>query len=156
MPARVALVASLAIGAASLGRAQDSGDKGQPHDDKGEQKLTTVCTRCHPIERVTASRRTKSQWEEVITTMITSRGAQVSDEEFEVILAYLTREYGRVLINRAPADDLVEVLGISDTIAGAIVSYRKEHGPFEDFDALAKVPGIDREQLEKKREALIF
>ena len=37
-----------------------------------------------------------------------------------------------------------------------IVSYRKEHGAFADFDALAGVPGVDRDALEKKRDALVF
>jgi competence ComEA-like helix-hairpin-helix protein len=101
-------------------------------------------------------RRTRSQWEEVMTTMITARAAQVSDEDFDTVLGYLTREYGRVNVNRAPAADLVEVLHISDAMAGSIVTYRKEHGAFADFDALAKVPGIDRERLEAMREAILY
>ena len=129
---------------------------GQAADEKSKQVFTTNCARCHPIDRVTAMRRTRSQWEEAITTMITARGAQVSDEDFDTILDYLVKEYGRVDINRAPADDLVEVLDIPETLAAAIVAYRKEHGRFEDFDALAKVPGVDREQLEKKRDAISF
>jgi competence ComEA-like helix-hairpin-helix protein len=66
------------------------------------------------------------------------------------------KEYGRVDVNRASPEDLVEVLNIPEKLAAAIVAYRKEHGRFEDFDALAKVPGIDREQLETKRDAITF
>jgi competence ComEA-like helix-hairpin-helix protein len=137
------------------GRAETR-SRNQDADSKAAQVFTTVCSRCHPIERVTVMRRTRAQWEEVITTMITSRGAQVSDDDFTTILDYLVKEFGRVDINRAPAEDIVEVLGVTDKIAGAIVAYRKEHGRFEDFDALAKVPGVDREELEKKREAISF
>jgi competence ComEA-like helix-hairpin-helix protein len=128
----------------------------QGGDTKAAQTFTTVCSRCHPIERVTAMRRTRSQWEEVITTMITSRGAQVTDDDFSTILDYLVKEFGRVDINRAAAEDIVEVLGVTEKVAGAIVGYRKEHGRFEDFDALAKVPGVDRDELEKKRDAITF
>ena len=128
----------------------------QEQDAKSIQVLTNNCARCHPIDRVTAMRRSRAQWEETITTMITARGAQVSDDDFTTILDYLVKEYGRVDVNRGQADDLIEVLGIDEKSAAAIVSYRKEHGKFEDFDALAKVPGIDRDQLEKKRDAITF
>jgi competence ComEA-like helix-hairpin-helix protein len=148
---------ALAIGAAFVTtRALESKAAGQGQDAKAAQTLNTVCSRCHPIERVTAMRRTRSQWEEVITTMITSRGAQVTDDDFTIILDYLVKEFGRVDINRAAAEDIVEVLGVTDKVAGAIVGYRKEHGRFEDFDALAKVPGVDRDELEKKRDAIAF
>ena len=118
--------------------------------------FTNVCIKCHPKERVTVMRRTRPQWEEVINTMITVRGAQISDDDFDTVLGFLARQYGRVNVNRAPAGDMVEVLHISESIAGGIVSYRREHGPFEDFDALAKVPGVDREKLEKQRDAILF
>jgi competence ComEA-like helix-hairpin-helix protein len=128
----------------------------QDQDAKSVQVLTNNCARCHPLDRVTAMRRSRAQWEETITTMITARGAQVSDDDFTTILDYLVKEYGRVDVNRGQPVDLVEVLGINETAATAIVSYRKEHGKFEDFDALAKVPGVDRDQLEKKRDAITF
>src|SRR5262245_7294235 len=127
-----------------------------PSSDKDAPTFQRVCSNCHPITRVTASRRAKKQWEEVIETMITSRGAKVSDEDFDTILGYLARNYGRVNVNQAPADELSEVLAVPDTVAGAIVSYRSEHGTFADFEALAKVPGIDKDALEKKREAIAF
>ncbi len=126
------------------------------NSDKDAPTFQRVCSNCHPIARVTATRRLKKQWEETIEAMITSRGAKVSDEDFDTILGYLARNYGRVNVNQAPADELIEVLAVTDTVAGAIVSYRTEHGAFADFDALAKVPGIDKDALEKKRDAIAF
>jgi competence ComEA-like helix-hairpin-helix protein len=61
-----------------------------------------------------------------------------------------------VNVNRATADDLVEVLGITSDAANAVLTFRKEHGNFEDYDAFAKVPGLDLEKLEKKRDAISF
>ena len=101
-------------------------------------------------------RRTRPQWEEAIEAMINTRGAKVSDEEYDTVLGYLVREHGRVDINRARATDIVEVLGIEAAVGNTIVEYRREHGPYEDFEALVKVPGINREQLEKKRDAITF
>jgi competence ComEA-like helix-hairpin-helix protein len=137
------------------GQARES-SASQDQDQHSAQVFATVCSRCHPLERATVMRRTRSQWEEVITTMITARGAQISDEDFDTILDYLSREYGRVYINRAPADDIVEALGISNTMASTIVGYRKDHGPYQDFEALTKVPGVDPSALENKRDAIVF
>jgi competence ComEA-like helix-hairpin-helix protein len=146
-----AIVASLVVFTVKA-----EGPARQQADSKSQQMFATVCGRCHPLERVTASRRSRPQWEEVISTMISARNAQISDEEFEVVLDYLVKEHGRVDVNRAAAADIEEVLEVPETVAVAIVAYRKEHGRFEDFDALAKVPGIDRDRLEKKRDAITF
>ena len=149
----------IATAAGLLSAAVPISGSAHPQQDaasKAEQVFTAVCSKCHPVDRIVGSRRTRSQWEETITSMITTRGAQISDDDFDTILNYLAREYGRVDMNRAPTPDMVEVLGLPETMAAAIVSYRREHGRFEDFDALMKVPGIDKEKLEQKRDAVFF
>ena len=84
------------------------------------------------------------------------RGAQVSDEDFEVVMDYLLRHYGRINVNKAEAEDLAIVVGVSKKDAEAIVRYRQAQGDFPDFDALAKVPEIDLEKLSKGRDAITF
>jgi competence ComEA-like helix-hairpin-helix protein len=150
------VVVALAVGGGIAGVGLHARPQTQEQDAKSVQVLMNNCARCHPIDRVTSMRRSRPQWEEVITTMITARGAQVSDEDFGTILDYLVKEYGRVNVNRGQAEDLIEVLAISDKAAAAIVAYRKEHGSFEDFETLAKVPGVERDLLEKKRDAITF
>ena len=142
----------------AAGAVQDSPKPEQrsPEDIKAEETFTFVCIKCHTADRVVGSRRTRAQWEETITTMQTARGAVITDEEFETVLNYLVKEHGRVNINRATVDDIVEVLGMPAATAETIVKYRREQGTFEDFDALAKVPGLDLEKLEKKRDAISF
>ena len=61
---------------------------------QGREAFIRACTRCHPPERVTATRRTRAQWAESITQMITARGAVVSAEDHDLALDYLTRAYG--------------------------------------------------------------
>jgi len=125
-------------------------------DLKAEEAFTRNCVKCHPADRINGSRRTRPQWEEVMTTMQTARGAIIPDEDWDVIMNYLVKEHGRVNVNRATVDDLVEVLGITSETADTIVKYRKEHGDFVDYDGFAKVPGLDLEKLEKKRDAISF
>ncbi len=50
--------------------------------------------------------------------------------------------YVGVLLNTASADLLSYVSGISSKVAGAIVSYREEHGAFSSRAELKKVPGL--------------
>jgi competence ComEA-like helix-hairpin-helix protein len=131
-------------------------DPKSPDDLKAEDTFTRNCVKCHPADRINGTRRTRTQWEEVMTTMQTARGAVIPDEDWDVIMNYLVKQHGRVNVNRATVDDLVEVLGITPEKADAIVKYRKEHGDFADYDGFAKVPGLDLEKLEKKRDAISF
>ena len=127
-----------------------------PEDVKAEEVFTRTCIKCHPVDRIAGSRRTRSQWEEVMTTMQTARGAVIADEDWDVIQSYLVKHYGRVNVNRATVNDLVEVLNVTPEAANGIVGYRKAHGEFIDFDAFAKVPGLDLEKLDKLRDAISF
>ena|SRR5437588_6367861 len=123
---------------------------------KSKATFEKVCSGCHNIGTATGSRRTREQWQETIDAMITKENAEISDEQYGPILNYLVAAYGKVNVNKAAADEIVEVVGISPKEAEAIVKYRKENGNFADFDALGKVPGLDRKKLEKSREAIAF
>lgn len=146
------------VSTAVAGSGQDpqKAETKSPEDIKGEEAFTRNCVKCHPVDRIAGSRRSRTQWEEVMTTMQTARGAVIPDEDWDVIQSYLVKHYGRVNVNRATTDDLVEVLGITPQSADAIVKYRKEHGNFVDYDAFAKVPGLDLEKMEKLRDAISF
>jgi competence protein ComEA len=141
------LVARGAMGAASAAAQQP--------DDQAAEVFKATCTRCHTPERILSARKTRTQWEETLDKM-TKLGATASDEDWTTVLDYLMRHCGKVNVNRAPAKDIALVLGISAANADAIVSFRKENGDFADYDALAKVPGIDVEKLEKAKDAIAF
>ncbi len=126
-----------------------------PNDDKNAAIYTRVCSTCHEPERILSNRRTRDQWGEVIDKMV-ERGAQGSDEDLDAVLEYLVSHYGRVNLNRATSEDLAAVLKLTEKDAEAVVAYRTENGPFSDFDALLKVPGIDPETLKRSREAMTF
>jgi competence ComEA-like helix-hairpin-helix protein len=114
-----------------------------------------VCVRCHASDRVVEGRRYRSQWDEVLDRMVTL-GAKGTDEDFEIILGYLVREFGRVSINTAAAEEIAQVLHLKGSAAEAIVQHRTKHGKFADFEALAAVPGVPVEELRKRRDAIVF
>jgi competence protein ComEA len=154
-----AAIGALAAGCAMLGLAatiaagaqQQSGDS----NDKDAALYLRLCSTCHDSARVLANRRTRTQWEEVIQKMV-ERGAQGTEDELGVVQEYLLRVSGKVNVNRAVAQDIALVLGMTEKDADAIVAYRKANGDFADFDALCKVPGIDIEKLKQGRDAVSF
>ena len=82
----------------SVSSASPAQQPDEPHaaadDLKGHDVFLRVCTRCHTAERVTAQGRNRAQWEEVMITMRTARGAMFTDEEFASVLDYLAAAYG--------------------------------------------------------------
>ena len=124
-------------------------------EDPGAALMTRMCSDCHEASRVTAMRRTRPDWEDVINKMI-EKGATGSEKEFEGVFNYLVRAYGKVFINAAKADEIAAVLSLSKTDADAIVSYRTTNGKFADFDAIKKVPGIDVKKLDEHKDAVAF
>jgi competence ComEA-like helix-hairpin-helix protein len=131
------------------------GAKAQDQDDAPAAAFRRVCSNCHDAERILSTRRTRTQWEEVIEKMI-DRGAEGTSDDFTTAEEYLLRVSGRVNVNRATSKDMMTVLSISQKDADAIAEYRKANGEFKDFDSLAKVPGIDQEKLNKGRDAISF
>jgi competence protein ComEA len=128
---------------------------GQEPEDHAAAAFKRVCATCHDAERILSARRTRTQWQEVIDKMV-ERGAAGTDEDFAAAEQYLLRVSGRVNVNRALSNDIVDVLGLTQKDADAILEYRKSHGEFKDFDELCKVPGIDLEKLKQGRDAVSF
>ena len=118
-------------------------------------EFTKVCVRCHASDKVVEGRRYPAQWDQVIEQMV-ARGATGTDAEFDVVYDYLVAQYGRVAINTAPADEIAQVLHLEQSAAETIIQHRRKNGAFADFEALAAVPGVPVEALEKLRDAIVF
>ena len=59
---------------------------------------------------------------------------------------------GLINVNTADATALEALNGVGEVLAGAIVSYRDEHGPFTSIDQLEEVSGIGPSTLEEMRD----
>ena len=127
---------------------------GQLPDGKGKDAVKKVCSACHELATVVASRRTRTGWEQNVDDMI-SRGAEGSDEEMEAVVEYLTTFFGKINVNTASVQDLTP-LGLSENEAQAIVAYRDQNGKFKDFEQLKKVPGVSAEKLQANRNRIAF
>ena len=124
-------------------------------DGEGKQIFMSKCGQCHGLDYATANRHTRGQWGGIITQMV-DMGAVLSDEERTVIIDYLTKNFGRISVNTARAEEIEGFLDLSTKDAKAIVSYSSEHGPFQSLDELKKVPDIDLKILEEKKSLIVF
>lgn len=62
---------------------------------EGEGKALTAqqCSTCHTLQKVVASRKPATEWERTVYDM-TARGAQIFPDEAEIIVKYLTKNFG--------------------------------------------------------------
>lgn len=62
------------------------------------------------------------------------------------------RDARAIHLNTATPEELVRLPGIGEVLAGRIVAYREEHGPFASIDRLTDVSGIGSKLVEAVRE----
>jgi competence protein ComEA len=120
-------------------------------DGPGKDTLLKLCRDCHDLDTVTVENRTRDGWQKIMAKMI-DRGADGTDEQFEAIVIYLTKNFGRINVNIAPAAEIASYLGFSSKEAEAIVQYREKNGAFKDWRELKKVEGMDPAKVDAKKD----
>lgn len=91
-PPLLMAVAVLCAGAIKAQTSAPAAAYGALAPGAGVEVVQSRCTVCHPPAMITAKRHTRQQWSDVVDQMI-NKGAQVSDEDYEVIVSYLARTY---------------------------------------------------------------
>jgi len=142
------------LSAAVLAGGLLSGQEKLP-DGPGKETVQKACATCHEIEAVVASRRTRIGWQLSVDDMV-SRGAEGSEEELAAVVEYLTKNFGKVNVNTASAEELEKTLSLSAKEAQAILAYREKSGKIKDFEELKKIPGVNADQLQAKRGLIAF
>jgi len=61
-----------------------------------------------------------------------------------------------VNVNTAQQSDLQRARGLDKVKAKAIIEYRAQNGPIENFSELAKVPGFTPDVIEKAKPEIAF
>ena len=62
-------------------------------DGQGKEILLNICTMCHDLGRIRLGHRSPEEWEETLVSML-NEGAPLSEEQFPVIHAYLSKNFG--------------------------------------------------------------
>lgn len=126
----------------------------------GKAATVRICGKCHSPERAVSLHQTRFAWQDTVLKMV-RLGAQGSDEEFEAVIGYLAKNFGRetprpININTADSIDLQAGLLLLRSQANAIIQYREANGNFTSLDDLRKVPGLDFPKIEAKKARLTF
>jgi hypothetical protein len=78
--------------AAKYGRAITA-EEARKRDARGKELVESVCVLCHEFARISTEALTRDQWAGEIRGML-AEGAPLTDEEFEIVVDYLTKTYG--------------------------------------------------------------
>jgi competence protein ComEA len=117
----------------------------------GKAEVLKICLDCHDQDTITADNRTREAWKKTIAKMV-DRGAEGTDEQFEAIIAYLSKNFGRVNVNKATAEEIASSIDFSAKEAETIVTYREKNGPYKNWRDLTKVEGLDAARVEAKKD----
>jgi competence protein ComEA len=128
---------------------------GGPSEVNGKAVMQRACVQCHEIGVVTGTRYTEAGWRQMVDSMV-QRGAVLSDPETEDVIAYLTKNFGKMNVNKATAAQIEEELGLTEEEARAIVSYREQHGDIKSLEQLKSVPGVSADKIQAKAAAIAF
>ncbi|MBM3803880.1 MAG: hypothetical protein FJW26_16380 [Acidimicrobiia bacterium] len=126
----------------------------------GRDETERLCEGCHEIERSVSRRQDRDAWQATLNKMV-ALGTKATDEELALILDYLAKNYPAdevppVNVNTAPAIELESRLALRRSQAAAIIAYRSKNGRFKTIDDLKKVPGVDTEKIEAKKDRIVF
>jgi len=58
----------------------------------GKAIMLEVCTHCHDLHRIRESQYSRQEWDDLLVHMI-GEGAELSDDDFPVLLNYLARNF---------------------------------------------------------------
>jgi len=117
-------------------------------DGPGKDVVLKLCQDCHDTSVVTMDNHTRDGWQKTIDKMI-ERGADGTDAQFETVVTYLTKNFGRINVNKATAAEIAASVGFTDAEAADIVKYREKNGDFKDWRELGKA--IDPAKVEAKK-----
>jgi len=143
----VALLTGLLGAASAAGQASSS-------NRVDEATFHAICASCHNITLVDGL-RTEEEWRDEINQMI-KIGARGTEEQFARVMRVLARTLTMVNINSANARQIAPVLDVSDAVAVAIVKRRESTGNYKGLDDLAKIPGVDRQKLQARKDRITF
>jgi cytochrome c5 len=62
-------------------------------DGPGKEIVLNTCTMCHDLKRIKLGARSPEEWEETLISML-NEGAPLSDDQFNRVHAYLSRNFG--------------------------------------------------------------
>lgn len=129
-------------------------------DGPGRAEVEKLCKQCHELARSISPRLDRDGWNQTLTKMA-AFGMKSNDHDYALVLDYLVKNYPaedvpRINVNKATAIELESGLSLKRSQAAAVLAYRAKNGDFKSLDDLKKVPLIDVEKIEAKKDRITF
>ena len=126
----------------------------------GREETMKLCKQCHEVARSISLRQDRDGWHTTMNKMV-AFGMKSTEQEYATVLDYLSKhfpadEVPRVNVNTATAIELESGLTLRRSQATALISYREKNGDFKSIEDLKKVPGLDADKLDAKKDRIAF
>jgi competence protein ComEA len=137
-----------------------SGVFAQLPDGPGKAETQRICKGCHELERAISKRQDSDGWRATMDKMATL-GMKGPEKELRLVFDYLVKNYPgeelpKINVNQATAIELESGLSLRRSQAAAVIQYRAKNGDFKSLEDLKKVPGIETEKIEAKKDRIVF
>ncbi len=154
------LTAALAIFSSSIWIPSLAGQGKPMPDGPGKEETQKICSACHDLEKSLSLRQDRAGWQKTLEKML-DFGAKATDQERDAVINYLVKNFPaedvpKININKATAVELESGLSLKRSQATAIIQYRTQNGNFKTIEDLKKVPGVDLEKIEAKKDRIVF
>lgn len=130
-------------------------------DGAAKEYVNKICLQCHQPAQLLSQHRTEDDWKKTIARMAT-KGVSAPSEQFDAIAVYMAKNFGKeedtskLNINKAKAEDMVTVLGLTPEEARAVIAYRDKHGEYREWGDILVVYGVDGQKIEAAKDKMTF
>ncbi len=129
-------------------------------DGAGKEETQKMCASCHDLDKSLSQKQDRAGWQRTVEKMV-AFGLKSTDAEIAIVTEYLAKSYPadeapRLNVNKADAIEFESILSVKRSQAKAIIAYREKNGAFKSIDDLKKVPGIEAEKIDAKKDRIIF
>jgi len=129
-------------------------------DGPGKEEARKLCAGCHELAKSFSMKQDRAGWQLTMEKMV-SYGLKISEKDFNIVLEYVVKNYPAddvptINVNKAAAIDLETGLSLKRSQSAAVIQYREKNGDFKSIEDLKKVPGIDVDKIEAKKDRLVF
>jgi competence protein ComEA len=130
-------------------------------DGPAKEYINKICLQCHQASQLLSQRRSESDWKTTVARMAT-KGVPAPAEQYDAIAAYMAKNFPKVEdttkinMNKAKAEEIVSVIGLTPDEAKALVAYREKHGDYREWGEMLVVYGVDGRKLEAAKDKMSF
>ena len=126
----------------------------------GRQELEKICKQCHELARSISLRQDRDGWSQTLAKM-SAFGMKCTAKESALVLDYLAKNYPaeelqKINVNTATAIELESGLSLRRSQSKEVLAYRSKYGKFKSIEDLKKVPLMDAEKIESKKDRIAF